>query len=185
MVVRPVHDARDIKKGGILLRGVAQGLKGGLSTPALRRSATRIGKIVQEEIRKSAGRSFRNPTGALAASFTVTVKRRAGEFDIFVVSRKPYARIQDRGGVITARRARFLTIPINSRAKGRRARDFPKLHRRGKVLFQGDVPLFVLARQVRIKPTRYLEKALANSRARVRRELRKGIRDLSRGARRV
>lgn len=189
MVLRGRIDS-NLQRGGLFLQGVFQGLRGGLSTNAIRRSANRMGAIVLDEIQKASDRRFRNPTGALARSFSVRVRPRGGEFDVFVTTRKPYARIQDRGGVVRPKRGRALAVPLNAEAKaltrgGRAVRNIPGLHRRGRALFRKDRALFALVRQVRIPPTRYLQIALQNSRRRLKRELGRGIRTLSRGARRV
>ena len=102
-------------------------------------------------------------SGHLRASLTYEV---AGDgLAVEMGSAEPYAGIQHRGGTIRPRRRKALTIPIDARSYGKRARDFPGIFRiptksgdpdtigvlairqgkKGKI-----IPLFVLRTKVRL-----------------------------------
>jgi phage gpG-like protein len=110
-------------------------------------------------------------TGALERSFR-TVER--GDV-IEIVSDSAYARIHDKGGVITAKRSKNLAIPLEKGLRGISPRQlgrpmFAITSRSGnKLLVErsagGVNPLYLLKPQVRIQPTNYISDALRTGKA--------------------
>lgn len=182
MVIQFKLDDRGVRGATAWLRGIRTGIEDGLSTPALMSASINVTNVLEQELEDSANRSFRNQTGRLVRSFVVRFSSRNDGFDVGLFSNLPYAAIQERGGVIRPRNARMLTIPLNAIARSRRARDFPKLHRRGNALFLGNVAMYALKPMVTIPPTRYLSTAMRNARPRIRRIFKDATRQLARDA---
>lgn len=161
----------------------AETLRGEL-TATLARGALRIAQEAAGELSAAVIRLFtKNPTGSLARSFEPRLVEIADEVVAAeAVSRLPYARIQDEGGVIKPRTRKMLAIPhpLGNVPRGKWPRDFPagKLVRFGRVLGEpmtkrtakgtagpaqltGIKPKFILAKQVRIAGKRYVAVAHA------------------------
>jgi len=127
-----------------------------------KRGGNRLLKIIGEEIRSFA----KEPSGELEKSFSLSVMKTQGGVTARLQSDAPHARIHETGGVIRPRRRKFLTIPLTSRARRTPAIRFPGLFKvRGKKLLairsgRKLLPQFVLKSSVRIRPKRYLTKAI-------------------------
>lgn len=147
-------------------RGVSTGGTPGVRTGTLRRSwqAGKPGSIKRTE----------NIRAAISPS-------------IVVGSNVKYARIHEYGGTISAKRAKYLTIPLNRQAEkmliaaGGSVRGIPGLFRTGKVTGNSGgvlamrtgrknakvVPLFALKRSVRIPARPYIRPAVRKARPKI------------------
>jgi len=145
------------------------GALGDVFPKVLRRAAE---LIVRPAIMRKIREKDLQDRGDLLRSFE-TVERENG--DVAVVSDLEYANIHDVGGTIRPVKAKALTIPLDNRAKRRKASDFP-----GLVLFPpvgmrkhavlADVkqrrggppkvtPMFLLVKEVKISPKHYVTEA--------------------------
>lgn len=130
--------------------------------------------VVERQIKENltGGNPLRVQGGILRASFSSRVFNVEGGVRGIVGSPVKYAAIHERGGTITPKRAKALTIPIAPEAKRRKARDFPDLfiwkHHEGEggaFLVQptpggGFKIIFQLRSSVFIPPRRYITKAM-------------------------
>jgi hypothetical protein len=135
-------------------------------------------------VRRDAVLNAPHVSGRLRSSIRGRVEHSAllgGSFGV-VGSNVVYARIQELGGVIKARHAKYLTIPLSG-AKTKAgvvrgsARSFPDTFvmrsRSGDLLIvqrrgQGVLPLFVLKPEITIRGKHYLERGLEQNRAAIR-----------------
>lgn len=116
-----------------------------------------------------------NPRGQLLGTWRAELlKTEEDEFIARAASDSKYARIQNEGGRIQPKRAKFLTVPLPGTPYGAQARDFPDLQfipikGRSPVLAQiqprkNGPPkvrvLFVLKRFVNLPAKRYVDKAV-------------------------
>lgn len=155
---------------------------------------TRVGAILAGQIRREVAaftsRSRGRKSGALARSWQPSPATKTGQgIEVTVSSDLPYARIHETGGTIRPRRRQWLTVPLQDYPHGTRITDarfqggFFFRSRRGSLLFgkrraRGGVePLWSLRKQVTIPAQRYVTKALAGSRDRVRAEVVQAITD--------
>ncbi len=111
-------------------------------------------------------------TGNLARSFFAFIDiNKAGTFQGGVGSNAVYAAIHEDGGEIRATKSQFLTIPLdpNSIPLGATARDIPDLfviRKKNGTLFLARQEgkrlrfVYVLKKEVRIRPKRYLKRAI-------------------------
>jgi hypothetical protein len=156
------------------------------------RALYRIGSLLEKKTKEQIVKQKLVDLGGLMNSFRFTVTRstKSKKSDYLVLEfgsyGVPYARIHEFGTVgaggslpdIVPRNKRFLTIPKAPWAKRRRAKDF-NLVRMGRVLVDPDklpnnmregepIPEnaigFILAKRARIKPKRYMQKALRQAR---------------------
>lgn len=116
----------------------------------------------------------KDPSGALAKSFRLRI-RRGGELgSMSVLSDSRYAAIHETGGTIKPRRANYLTIPLTPRARKFKARIFPGVlfafkSKRGKLLLAQKTGRrkikihYVLKKSVRIRAKHYLSDATSKS----------------------
>lgn len=104
-------------------------------------------------------------TGALARSYRESVSFSSGKMRIAAESDLIYARVQDQGGIIRPKTVKRLAIPLIPMAIGKWPRHWKRgeLFRRGNALstMRGGKPInvYALAKQVRIRPKRYLKRA--------------------------
>jgi phage gpG-like protein len=114
----------------------------GLHNLVLRRISERMAANSQQYF--LTGQALKVGTGRLRRSIT---PRRVSDFEYQVGSNVVYARIHEMGGVITARTARNLAIPIDPLAKGKRPREIPGLFftMRGRQKFLALRPMFLRA----------------------------------------
>lgn len=174
-----------VKRGGLMIDHVRRGISGGSSNSALRRGGERLGAIGLDAVHDEIDRFAKEQTGALKKSFSVKVEQKKGTLRVFITSTSRYARIHDRGGVIEPKNGKALTIPATRALRGVRARGIPGMHRRGNALYKGNTKMFFLAKRVRIKPKRYLQKAMRLTNRRVNQAFDLSVRDLAAGMRRV
>jgi hypothetical protein len=122
-------------------------------------------EIAAGELRRAVQSDFQQHTGSLGESFRATLiedrrqKIRAGAFSDLV-----YARIQDQGGVITPKKARFLTVPLTDQARqvsrsGGSARDLPNTPRRHH---------WAYVKSVRLAGRHYIRKAVVAAKDEIR-----------------
>lgn len=123
------------------------------------------------------GTRLKRRTGRLASGITYSkASVSGGSLAVNVMSTEPYARIQDVGGKIKARPGSWLTVPLPAaltpvgvvKAPARRwPNTFFKRTRSGNVvLFQKStrgpiIPLFVLKKEITLKPTKWALDAIA------------------------
>jgi hypothetical protein len=125
--------------------------------------------IVHNEIGREIKRFAKKPSGRLFRSFTKTVRTTGRQAIGAIKSDAPHAFIHEFGGVITPKRVKWLTVPLTPIAKRRRARHWRKLFvpPGTRVLAtkagHGFVPQYALRKSVRIRPKRYLSRAVRNS----------------------
>lgn len=170
MTVTIEHDGRS----ALFMRNLRAGIK--RNTP---RTALRAGRIIVDHIGKEIDKWAKNPTGALARSFDVSVRRSSrGITNMSIRSDKVYAAIHETGGVIRPVKARALTIPLTPAARLLPAKQWGgRLFRpRGKSILAtkggaggGITPQFALKQSVTIRPKRYISKAARASLSRVER----------------
>ena len=121
-----------------------------------------------QDVRTKSIRLAPYKSGDLRRSISVKPQSLGGIKNFVVIgTNKPYARIQDLGGIIRPKSARNLTIPIGG-TRGR-VRDHPDgffiRSKAGKLLYVKKIgknqikPLFVLKKQVTIKGKPYLSRA--------------------------
>ena len=134
------------------------------------RIAEDVSGEIRREIRAFTSRSKSIKTGNLARTFAPTIldKTPGGE-TVGAMSSKIYAAIQETGGIIRPKRAKWLTIPLSREAAVRGARGFDRLvyiekTRRGNTILAEVIgnslkPQFLLRKSVRLEAKRYLEKA--------------------------
>jgi hypothetical protein len=142
----------------------------------LAKTMLRAGAVVGGEIARVVVRRFPGGTGALARSFLppTFISKRPGEIKVGALSSLVYARIQDEGGSIKAKRSKLLAIPLTPKAKSRWPRDWPKNSLALIKTKKGNLLLidakskrikahYVLTPRVRIPGRNYLAEAEANS----------------------
>jgi hypothetical protein len=144
------------------LAKVAKGIGG-----SLERGMLLAAEIAAGEVRRAIRARLRQHTGALGRSYRATMlkPKRKGQLRSGAVSDLVYARIQDEGGTVTAKK-RFLTIPVSEAAKrhsrgGGRARQFLDalgVRGRARARAQGVVH-YAFKRSVRIPASGYLDAA--------------------------
>jgi len=126
-------------------------------------------EIAAGEVRRSIRDRLKQHTGALGRSYRATMlqPKRKGQLRSGAVSDLIYARIQDLGGTVTAKK-QFLTIPVSEAAKrhsrgGGKARDFlDALGVRGRARARAQGVLhYAYKRSVQIPASRYLDAAQA------------------------
>jgi len=118
----------------------------------------------------------RTRSGELMKSLHPEVKRSGDNVVGRVGTKLVYARIQELGGVITPKRARALTVPLQAALTQRgaargRARDFMNTFIAKGIIFQRAgkdiIPLFKLKKAVQIRARPYLGPALATRARRI------------------
>ncbi len=139
-------------------------------------------KTKQQLVSNVSGPILRRRTGKLAQSIQWRVQKTDVGLVAFVGAnvltgrRVPYADILETGGTITAKKGKFLAVPLRAALTGAGTtkapspRDFPNtFFRRTKqgrpIIFQKNgnriVPLFILFKRVNIKPYKYMSTTLA------------------------
>jgi len=162
----------DVKDGRIYERIAEMKRALGPNSPEVRAALTRIGIKLEGAIKANITRMGLIRTNHLRQSIEYDVDSdRTGDYVLVGSFGVPYARIHEYGGVIRPKRAKYLTIPIHERSRGktvqRKPRDFEltffRSPKTNKLLAadktNGDI-LFFLTKRVRIKPKRYIKKAL-------------------------
>lgn len=130
----------------------------------------RAARMLQTKIEREIDKWAENPTGNLAKSFAIVTRARGGNVTASVQSDAPYAYIHETGGIIRPRNGKYLTIPMTPEARARPARAWGGrlFVPRGKRYLaskqgRGIKPQFALVKQSRIRPKRYLSKAVKGS----------------------
>ena len=121
------------------------------------------------------GRNLKRRTGHLAQGLNwVSVRREGSNFVMELESKAPYAAIQEHGGVIKPKKAKYLTVPLPAALTPagvlrKEAREYPNAFiqrsRRGNLIIfdqRGNkiVPLFVLKKEVKIPPSHWFSDAV-------------------------
>lgn len=151
------------KWGDELTAKVGEAIKGNMLQAA---------ELAAGAVRREVFRTFNPGTSKLARSYTATLLQpKAGKLRAGAISDLVYARIQDKGGTITPKTAKALTVPISNQAKalsrsGVGAREFPTplalIWPKGKssgVLVSKQGVEYALKRSVDIPATNYLDKS--------------------------
>lgn len=142
--------------------------RGGAERVALQGAQILVGRTREAILDSASGRSLPGQrTGALARSFRERVRVTRSGIEMEAKSKLVYARIQDEGGRIFAKK-RMLAIPMTSVAVRKWPRDWPRgqlFRPRGKSYLaeatgNGKIKVHYLLRaSVRIRPKNYTEKA--------------------------
>lgn len=121
------------------------------------------------------GGSINRRTGNLAKSYQWQLNKNPNGYSVTLLSSVPYADIQDSGGTIHAAAGSWLTVPLPaamlpSGVLIKRARDYTDAFiirsKAGNLLIvenngaKGITPLFVLKKQVTLKPTKWASDAV-------------------------
>lgn len=157
------------KRMSVFLKGVRENLKNGLQG-----RARMTGEMINDQIGREIRAFAKEPTGELERSWQISVIARSkGHMEIRVSSKAPHAGIYESGGTIKPVNAGSLVVPLTAKARAVRKqgpRHFPgKLFvpKGGKTLAQKGGPgggithHFALVKRVRVKPRRYLTKAMS------------------------
>lgn len=153
-----------------------------LDLPLLVYGALRDARAALEaDARRNATTRPQRRSGRLRESIRADIKRSGDRVQITLSaggSTAPHARIQEEGGEVRARSGRYLAIPLEDHLRGRSPRSLPgRTHVReskaGNLLIFGEDgrPLYLLRERIRIKPTRYLARAMEAGSADVARRL--------------
>jgi hypothetical protein len=142
--------------------------------PAVRYQLTRFGGLAQKHImRQVSGGILKTRTGKLRRSIRFNIKLGNNHYYLEIGSHGVvYARILEKGGTITPKNAKFLTIPLPG-VKGR-ASNYPDAFviksKKGNLLLvqkkgrSGIVPLFVLKKSVKIPDFWWLKGSMEEKR---------------------
>ena len=96
--------------------------------PRLKEALFRIGYLLEGQAKINIRNNGLIDTGRLSNSIGFEVERRGDVTALTLGSRGiPYAAIHEFGGDITAKKSRYLTIPLKPEFKGRSAREFSDL----------------------------------------------------------
>lgn len=154
-----------------------------------RRGMSNALSIVERKVKtKLSGSYLKARTGKLRADWW---KRIDGTKTVTGIlgSPTPYSKIQEKGGTITPKRGRALTIPTNenktaagvARISARELKDQGRSFIRKGVIFEkragGIVPMFILVRSVRIRAKHYLRDSLNESKEAIKNQFAKAIGD--------
>lgn len=165
-------------------RALPEKIQNRVGLRAMRDAAMLLERHIKGKLK--AGNPLRVRSDRLRASVTHTVQRTGEGFEARVGPHVVYARLHEYGGVVSAKNAKFLTIPLrdamtpagvarftarklieNPSAFGYDATFFSKgvlLGVKGRKASSLSVPLFALKRSVRIPARPYLRPALAEKR---------------------
>ena len=137
---------------------------------------------------KLSGQVLKVRTGKLRADWHKRIRRSGrGAVEGYLGSPTPYAKIHETGGEIRPKKGTALTIPTNenktgagvTRISARELKNQGNSFIRKGIIFEkrgGDiVPMFILARSVRIRKTRYLSSSLKESERDIHRAFQRAI----------
>ena len=149
------------------------------SVVSVSKAAKHLLENIRHEIIQWTSKTTYWKTGKLVRSFKVGPVLKSGKIqDIKVSSDREYASIHETGGIIRPVRAKMLAIPLRPTARKMKPRDVPGLVLirsksndllLAKVLGKDRInPWYVLVKQSKITPKRYLTKAVKAARPGIR-----------------
>lgn len=121
------------------------------------------------------GRALNRRSGNLAKSYQWQLNRNSSGYTVSLLSSAPYAEIQDTGGTVSAAAGSWLTVPLPAAMLPngvliKKAREYTDAFiirsKAGNLLIvedngaKGITPLFVLKKQITLKPTKWASDAV-------------------------